>query len=224
MEGKFEALKAGMQQIAAEKAEAERELEEQQGPVGRNSQLIGPADKLEQVEKAATEAELKVKDSSRKIKKEDSGNGYYDKLDQDRKHKRIARRRVVRRNCSRCQHLKKEVQDLQKLAANRQAEIKVLQEHLTQEKVRYNKLFMEYRRKAVSLGVCEGEKEILEEDQLQLVRTCIGDQQEIERLEAIIGDMLTRLSQLGGKQEAEDWVNDYTGLNGYDPRDKKFFD
>ena len=211
MEGKFEALKAGMQQIAAEKAEAERELEEQQGPVGRNSNLTAQQ-KLEQIEKAALKASKDMDED------DDSGNGYYDKLSRDRKHKRIARRRVVRRNCSRCQHLKKEVQDLQKLAANRQAEIKVLQEHLTQEKVRYNKLFMEYRRKAVSLGVCEGEKEILEEDQLQLVRTCIGDQQEIERLEDIIGSMLTRLSQLGGKQEAEDWVNDYTGLNGYDPR------
>ena len=217
MEGKFEALKAGMQQIAAEKAEAERELEEQQGPVGRNSNLTAQQ-KLEQIEKAALKASKDMDED------DDSGNGYYDKLSRDRKLKRVARRRIVRRNCSRCQHLKKEVQDLQKLAANRQAEIKVLQEHLTQEKVRYNKLFMEYRRKAVSLGVCEGEKEILEEDQLQLVRTCIGDQQEIERLEAIIGDMLTRLSQLGGKQEAEDWVNDYTGLNGYDPRDKKFFD
>ena len=217
MEGKLETLKAGLQQIAAEKAEAERELEEQQGPEGRNANLTAQQ-KLELVEEAAKKASKDMDED------DDSGNGYYDKISRDRKLKRVARRRIVRRNCSRCQHLKKEVQDLQKLAANRQAEIKVLQEHLTQEKVRYNKLFMEYRRKAVSLGVCEGEKEILEEDQLQLVRTCIGDQQEIERLEAIIGDMLTRLSQLGGKQEAEDWVNDYTGLNGYDPRDKKVFD
>ena len=217
MEGKFEALKAGMQQIAAEKAEAERELEEQQGPVGRNSNLTAQQ-KLEQIEKAALKASKDMDED------DDSGNGYYDKLSRDRKLKRVARRRIVRRNCSRCQHLKKEVQDLQQLARNRQQEIQVLQKHLTQEKVRYNKLFMEYRSKAVGLGVCEGEKEILEEDQLQLVRTCIGDQQEIERLEDIIGSMLTRLSQLGGKQEAEDWVNDYTGLNGYDPRDKKYFD
>ena len=217
MEGKFEALKAGLQQIAAEKAERELEIEKQNGPEGRNTNLTAQQ-KLEQVEKAALKASKAMDED------DDSCKGYYDKISRDRKLKRVARRRIVRRNCSRCQHLKKEVQDLQKLAANRQAEIKVLQEHLTQEKVRYNKLFMEYRRKAVSLGVCEGEKEILEEDQLQLVRTCIGDQQEIERLEDIIGSMLTRLSQLGGKQEAEDWVNDYTGLNGYDPRDKKFFD
>ena len=215
MEGKFEALKAGLQQIAAEKAE--RELETQQGPEGRNANLT-VQQKLEQIEKAALKASKDMDED------DDSGNGYYDKLSRDRKLKRVARRRIVRRNCSRCQHLKKEVQYLQKLARNRQAEIQVLQKQATEAKVRYNKLFMEYRSKTVCLGVCEGEKEILEEDQLQLVRTCIGDQQEIERLEAIIGDMLTRLSQLGGKQEAEDWVNDYTGLNGYDPRDKKFFD
>ena len=211
MEGKFEALKAGLQQIAAEKAEREIELEEQQGPVGRNSNLTAQQ-KLELVEEAAKKASKDMDED------DDSGNGYYDKLSRDRKLKRVARRRIVRRNCSRCQHLKKEVQDLQKLARNRQAEIQVLQKQATEAKVRYNKLFMEYRSKTVCLGVCEGDKEILEEDQLQLVRTCIGDQQEIERLEDIIGSMLTRLAQLGGKQEAEDWVNDYTGLNGYDPR------
>ena len=88
MEGKFEALKAGMQQIAAEKAE--REIEQQQGPEGRNANLTAQQ-KLEQIEKAALKASKDMDED------DDSGNGYYDKLSRDRKLKRVARRRIVRR-------------------------------------------------------------------------------------------------------------------------------
>ena len=213
-ENEQEELRQGLQQIAREKEAAEEGLESR----NENSTV---QQQVEMAEQAAADAEREVKANSRKIKKEDGGDkSYYGKISSDRKLRRV-RRHVVSSNPlhRRHQHLKQEIKDLQQLAANRQKEIQVLQNQITQEKARYNKLLYEYRRKTVHLGCCEQDKENLEEDQLKLVRQCIGDEQENEKLERIIRDMLFRLSQLGGPQEAEDWVNDYTGLNGYDPRD-----
>ena len=129
-------------------------------------------------------------------------------------------------NSKRFLHLKKEIRDLQQLAANRQHETQIVQKQLLQQRVNYNKLKDLYDSKKVRLACCEAKAQNffteithLKEEQLELVRQCIGDEQENQKLERIIRDMLFRLSQLGGPQEAEDWVNDYTGLNGYDPRD-----
>ena len=227
-----DALIAGLKQIAAEKAEAER-ANETQGPEGRNSLLNESAEEHDERRMREAMAELKAsKVHQGKAKKEEDSSPYYRKLERDRRLRRNTRHQVTaRRKCSRCEHLKKEVQDLQQLVQTRQKSIAELDRavrHTHAELSSFkNVAETQYDQiKNLKLQIDRNEDEInrLKEEQRELVQQCVGDQQENQRLERIIADMLGRLAQLGGKQEAEDWVNDYTGLNGYDPRLNEYFE